>query len=280
MYVMCVLSHLMSHACAMSAMSRIRIRIPIRAGCGSSGCPVRIFCVLSYMISIRSCPLNFVNSTFVFHCFQVNSEFDCTSRRARHQSYESSKSHESNSNEILRSARRHPRRSPGSDRTSISGVARCSPAGPYGTCRVGANRCARVDCPPRAGARHRPSPQPTPCSLSGITPHTDRQTSPSMHTSQATSRAPPSDMRLRALPSPAAFVRTLASTRPPRRPARPHHMHSRGPCLRRGRSLIISPYRLRAACASVRARKFSSLRLASAEGFDLLLRLRSRPAGA
>ena len=154
------------------------------------------------------------------------------------------------------------------------------PAGPYGTCRASANRCARVDCPPRAGARHRPSPQPTPCSLSGITPHTDRQTSPSMHTSQATSRAPPSDMRLRALPSPAAFVRTLASTRPPRRPARPHHMHSRGPCLRRGRSLIISPYRLRAACASVRARKFSSLRLASAEGFDLLLRLRSRPAGA
>ena len=154
------------------------------------------------------------------------------------------------------------------------------PAGPYGTYRAGANRCARVDCPPRAGARHRPSPQPTPCSLSGITPHTDRQTSPSMHTSQATSRAPPSDMRLRALPSPAAFVRTLASTRPPRRPARPHHMHSRGPCLRRGRSLIISPYRLRAACASVRARKFSSLRLASAEGFDLLLRLRSRPAGA
>ena len=39
------------------------------------------------------------------------------------------------------------------------------PAGLYGTYRAGANRCARVDCPPRAGARHRPSPQPTPCSL-------------------------------------------------------------------------------------------------------------------
>ena len=222
-------------------------------------------CFELHDIDTVHCPLSFVNSTFVFHCFQVIFDSPASPVKLKRDS----------------PIRQAPSAPISRIRSHID-IRCCSmlPRRPirHMSCRCQPLRACRL---PTSG-RRAPQAQPSADSLLLVRHHAShRQTNLTINAHITSDLARPTIRYAAACSSEprsfCSYTRIHAPAKTPRPPSPYAQSRPVPPPRPLAHHQPISPT---AACASVRARKFSSLRLASAEGFDLLLRLRSRPAGA